>query len=770
MRYSRIGWSFCLFGALSFISLATAPRAEAATYTYTLTGGFSGSITTTCDSCALNASTITAWSISAGGTGVSSTTPGAQLTVPAGDTDLQATPSGITFSFAGSFGALTFSTPAASIRMSDVKNGAGTIQGCTPAGGCTVLASGAGSETLSIQSTPFAGTVTYNFTGIVLGDAYGIYEAAFFMCSGTYTFDLAAGNGALPVSFSAPWTSFSANTSPRVFGSTFNAGSVTFSDAGSVSNNTSVAGAALAGATVPSEYLANDTEFSSATNSVQHTVQLIGGMGAKAPYDANGLPVFANVTNSGSDITTFNGRGSLIAYSGGAAVAQLNYILTSLVPVTTAVSLSPATLNFANVPVGTTSAPLTATLTNTGAASLIFTGFNLGSQNGNNEFELVQNNCGSALAVNASCTLVFTLTPISLGAKQDTFTITDSATGSPQTLTLTGMAGPTVQATFNDSAVPLSWENQEVGTSSERAFVAYNNNTVPLTISSVSIVGAQANNFVLRNACAATLPAGRSCAIFVTFKPLLAGPISATLSFVDNGPGDASAQQSLLLFGHATAVPAPLAKLNTTSLSFASEPVGASSTARAVIITNAGNAPLNISSVSINGAQANEFELQDACVSSLPAGRSCSLLVTFKPLIAGAASASLSIVDNDTGSPQLVPLTGSTTTMSEPVAKLSTKLLSFPNTPSGTVSAEKAVVLTNTGTAALNLSSVTLGGYFPDNFSLRNACVPSLPAGHNCVLFVTFKPQSVGTWVASLSIVDNATGSTQSVTLTGTGT
>ena len=150
MKYSGVGWSVCLFGALSFLSLAAAPRAEAATYTYTLTGGFSGSLTTTCDSCALNASNITAWSISAGGTSVSSTTAGAQLTVPAGDTDLQATPSGITFSFAGPFGALTFSTPAASIVMTDDKNGnsgfgpgTGAIQGCTPGGGCTVLASGA---------------------------------------------------------------------------------------------------------------------------------------------------------------------------------------------------------------------------------------------------------------------------------------------------------------------------------------------------------------------------------------------------------------------------------------------------------------------------------------------------------------------------------------------------------------------------------------------------------------------------------------------------
>jgi len=100
-----------------------------------------------------------------------------------------------------------------------------------------------------------------------------------------------------------------------VFGSTFDSGGVAFSDAGSISNNTGVSGAALAGAAVPSEYLANDTEFSSATNSIQHSVQLIGGMGAKAP-------VFASVTGGVPDITTFNGTGSLTAYSGSTVVGQ----------------------------------------------------------------------------------------------------------------------------------------------------------------------------------------------------------------------------------------------------------------------------------------------------------------------------------------------------------------------------------------------------------------------------------------------------------------
>jgi trimeric autotransporter adhesin len=747
------------------VSLATAPRAAAAAYTYTLTGVFSGSITTTCDSCALNASNITAWSISAGSTSVSSTTPGALLTVPAGDTDLQATPSGIKFSFAGPFGALTFSTPAASIVMTDDKNGnsgfgpgAGAIQGCTPAGACTSLAGGTGSETLSTQSIPFSGTVTYEFTGTVLS-ATGTYAGAASAgtVTGTYTFDLDAGDGALPVSFSVPWTSVSGSaTRPRVFGSTLASGDVTFSGVSSFSYTSSVAGAPLSGAMLPSEYIADDREWSSDNALSWHSIQLVGGVGAKAPYDANGLPIIANSTTS---------MGTLTAYSNyGYMIGQLTYSIDTIEPEVTTVAFSPSTLNFPTLPVGTLSAPMTTLLVNSGDTPVTINGFGQGVVG---PFSPVEYKCGTVLAAHASCSLSFDFEPTAAGIQEGTFVVDDNAVGSPTTLTMIGTGTPVPIVTL--SAVEVSFPSQQVGTppSVAQAVNVYNNLTRPLDISSVSIIGAQANNFVLKNACPASLPAGKSCAIFATFKPLIVGRLSAILSIVDD---DAGSQQTVGLDGTSTAVPAPVAKLITTTLSFANEPVGASSTARAVNISNTGNAPLTFSSVSISGAQANEFELQDACVESLPAGRSCSLFVTFKPLTAGAATASLSIVENAIGSPLMVPLTGSATTTPQPTAKLSTTLLSFPNTPTGTASAEKAVVLTNTGTAALNLSSVSLGGYFPTNFSLRNACVQSLPAGHHCVLFVTFKPQSAGTLLASLSIVDNASDSTQSVTLTGTGT
>src|ERR1700730_17958416 len=114
---AQSGWLSLVAAALiSFIGM---PLASAGSYIYNLTD-LSGYITTNCDNCVLNSSNITAWSMSVPGfISLSSTTPGAQLSVPAGDTDMTATPETINFSFTGPYGAFVFATPSASVAYAD---------------------------------------------------------------------------------------------------------------------------------------------------------------------------------------------------------------------------------------------------------------------------------------------------------------------------------------------------------------------------------------------------------------------------------------------------------------------------------------------------------------------------------------------------------------------------------------------------------------------------------------------------------------------------
>jgi hypothetical protein len=103
---------------------------------------------------------------------------------------------------------------------------------------------------------------------------------------------------------------------------------------------------------------------------------------------------------------------------------------------------------------------------------------------------------------------------------------------------------------------------------------------------------------------------------------------------------------------------------------------------------------------------------------------------------------------------------------------LSPTSVSFGNQNVNTTSAAHSVTLTNSGTAALSISSLTVGGTNAAEFAETNTCPISpstLAANGTCTLSVTFTPTSAGAASASVSISDNAGGSPQSLPLTGTG-
>jgi hypothetical protein len=141
--------------------------------------------------------------------------------------------------------------------------------------------------------------------------------------------------------------------------------------------------------------------------------------------------------------------------------------------------------------------------------------------------------------------------------------------------------------------------------------------------------------------------------------------------------------------------------------------------------------------------------------------------VAFKPASAGALTATLSVTDNASGSPQKVTLSGTGT--AAPSVKLSVTSLTFAATTHGTTSAAQTVTLTNGGTATLDLTSIALTGTNTADFEALNGCGPTLAAGGNCAVYVAFKPAAAGSFTAKLTITDNGASSPQSVSLSGTG-
>jgi hypothetical protein len=77
--------------------------------------------------------------------------------------------------------------------------------------------------------------------------------------------------------------------------------------------------------------------------------------------------------------------------------------------------------------------------------------------------------------------------------------------------------------------------------------------------------------------------------------------------------------------------------------------------------------------------------------------------------------------------------------------------------------------VSNTGTASLTISSITIGGTNAGDFADTANCGSTLAAGASCTVTVTFAPQATGTRSASLIVSDNASGSPHTAALSGTG-
>jgi FG-GAP-like repeat/Abnormal spindle-like microcephaly-assoc'd, ASPM-SPD-2-Hydin len=210
----------------------------------------------------------------------------------------------------------------------------------------------------------------------------------------------------------------------------------------------------------------------------------------------------------------------------------------------------------------------------------------------------------------------------------------------------------------------------------------------------------------------------------------------------------------------------PVLTASPSGLGFSPQAVGTTSPAQTMTLTNSGTATMSMSasSVAIVGANAGDFAQSNNCPATLSPGASCQVSVTFTPATVGNPTAAVSVSDDAPGSPQLIPLGGSTPPA--PVVSTSPSTVAFAGQYVGTSGLPQTVTVTNTGDAALVIASVTAN---PADFGVLSNCSNPVAAGSNCTIGVFFDPTVGGTRTGTLTITDNATGSPQTVTLTGSG-
>ena len=116
-------------------------------------------------------------------------------------------------------------------------------------------------------------------------------------------------------------------------------------------------------------------------------------------------------------------------------------------------------------------------------------------------------------------------------------------------------------------------------------------------------------------------------------------------------------------------------------------------------------------------------------------------------------------------------------TSGAPAVSLSPPSVDFGNQAVGIPSASTVISLSNSGTAQLNLTSITVTGTNAGDFVLSpTGTLPcsfgasTLAAGASCTFNATFSPGAAGTRSASITVTSNAAGSPHNDALTGTGT
>lgn len=206
----------------------------------------------------------------------------------------------------------------------------------------------------------------------------------------------------------------------------------------------------------------------------------------------------------------------------------------------------------------------------------------------------------------------------------------------------------------------------------------------------------------------------------------------------------------------------PAINTSTGSLSYGLTSVGTTSTPQVLTVSALGTAQIASITASANYSEA------DNCPASLTNAQTCKMYVYFAPTASGSIAGSVTINSNGLFTPvSSVFLSGLGSAV-----KLTGAPLNFGNVLVKTTSAPQSVTMTNAGTSAITMGTISLSET-TDYAISANTCPASgstLAGGASCTISVTFSPLSTGVKRGSIVINDSDPSSPQLAGFTGTGT
>jgi uncharacterized protein (DUF2345 family) len=242
-------------------------------------------------------------------------------------------------------------------------------------------------------------------------------------------------------------------------------------------------------------------------------------------------------------MTDSTGTCSVIVNQAGNSNYAAVQVTKTVNPTGPSVSVSPSTISFNTVYLGSITTK-TITVTNTGTAAVTIYEPLISIVKGGNSNEFVAVNlCLAPLAAGKSCTITIAFVAGPFYTPQTaTLNVMSNAPGSPLPV---GLSASVIEPLVSFSPTSLSFGTIKHATSSSTLNVTVSNpGATPLifTGAGISVTGTNSTDFAQSNNCGSSLASGAKCTVAVKFTPLVTGTFSANLTVVDNAQSGGGTQ------------------------------------------------------------------------------------------------------------------------------------------------------------------------------------------------------------------------------------
>ncbi len=286
----------------------------------------------------------------------------------------------------------------------------------------------------------------------------------------------------------------------------------------------------------------------------------------------------------------------------------------------------------------------TVTLTNSGATATIKKIYMTDAT----DFSVAGGTCpatGGSLAKGASCTIIVSFSPQTVGSKKGTLVVTSSDPASPLLTQATG-TGTEVKT----SASSIAFGNIYFGALATSNLTVSNVGTASYTLSA-TVAGTGFSISSTGKTCGTSLAAGASCVLPIKYAPTAVGTNTGTLTLTTNGGSSPALPLSGTALTNASASPASIAFGTITH---------ATTKVVNVTVSNVGTLASMTVKTAVSGTGAADFTVLstgNTCGTGVAPGKTCTLPVQFKPAAAASYTATLTITTNG-GTNPTVALSG----------------------------------------------------------------------------------------------------------------